>query len=209
MSSTATAAKLRRVSLPEKAGLPLATKPLADSDAEFEPMVWLVGAHGGAGVTSLSKVLAPCGDAGQQWPDQDESPWCVIVARATRTGVEAAHDVALQAQVGKNGRCRVIGVILVADAPGKTPKAVEQRATVIGKVVPNIWHVPYFSEWCEVLTSELPEWSPLEDDDDAADENRRFGRRKKGPSAVEVVPKNLRLVGWEIVDRVREAHAHL
>lgn len=57
MSSSA-AAQLRRVSLPENAGLKVASSPLAPS-GERSPLVWLVGAYGGAGTSTLARVLGP------------------------------------------------------------------------------------------------------------------------------------------------------
>lgn len=203
--------KLVRVSVSHHGGLALASESLADPH-QWSPLVWLVGAHGGAGVSTLAHSIAPCGDAGQQWPVHDQFPWCVIVARSTRSGVEAAHDAALQAQVGKAGHCRVLGVILVDDAPGKTPKSVEQKITVVKKVVPMIWRVPYFPQWREVLNDELPVWSPLDDHDDEPQQDHsvaRFARKKKTPSALEVVPAIVQTIGQEMIDLAREANSHV
>lgn len=192
---------------PRKNELPLADSPLA-RQGEWSPLVWLVAAHGGAGATALARALAPCGDAGQQWPVKDESRWCVIVARSTRTGIEAAHDAALQAQADKTGKCRVLGIVLVEDTPGKTPKAIEQRISVLERVVPSIWRVPYIEAWREALTEELPEWSPLDDEDEPS-QTSRFGRKKTTPSAFERVPESIAEIGSDLVDRAREANSHL
>lgn len=203
MSASPVVKTLRRVSLRETAGLPVATEPLAPA-GEWAPLVWLVGAHGGAGTTTLAHALAPFGDAGQQWPGEDEERWCVIVARSTRAGVEAAHDAVLQSQAGKSGQCIVFGVILVDDAPGKTPKSIEQRVSVLEKIVPTIWRVPYIGEWREVLAVELPEWSPLNDVPEQ-EKKPRFGRKKPGPSALEQVPQSLINIGAEVVNRAMKA----
>ncbi|MET3945287.1 DUF6668 family protein [Corynebacterium mucifaciens] len=203
MSSSA-AAQLRRVSLPEKAGLKVANSPLAPS-GEWSPLVWLVGAHGGAGTSTLARVLGPFGDAGQTWPAEDEHRWCVVVARSTRSGVEAAHDAVLQAQAGKVGHCCVWGVILVEDAPGKTPKSIEQRISVLEKIVPTIWRVPYVGEWRENLLDRLPEWSPLDEPQEPESTSRVLRKRTK-VSALEQVPQPVRRIGEELVERAYEAH---
>ncbi|MEZ2190075.1 hypothetical protein [Corynebacterium sp. CCM 9204] len=84
---------LRRVNLRADAMLPVADEPLVLADTwQTAPAVWLVDAHGDAGVTSLSHVWEPMGDAGQTWPGTDEHPWCVVVRRSTKTGLEKAHQ---------------------------------------------------------------------------------------------------------------------
>lgn len=203
MSSSA-AAQLRRVSLPENAGLKVASSPLAPS-RERSPLVWLVGAHGGAGTSTLARVLGPFGDAGQTWPAEDEQRWCVVVARSTRSGVEAAHDTVLQARAGQVGHCCVWGVILVEDAPGKTPKSIEQRISVLEKIVPTIWRVPYIGEWRESLLDSLPEWSPL-DEPQEPESTLRVIRKRRKVSALEQVPQSVRHIGEELVERAYKAH---
>ncbi|MFZ2292271.1 DUF6668 family protein [Corynebacterium casei] len=201
-----TATPLNRVSLPEHAGLPIADRPLHQSD-DFSPLVWLVGAHGGAGTTTLAHTIAPFGDAGQQWPAADEYPWTVIVARTTREGIEAAHDAALQAQAGKCGDCKVLGVILVADTPGKVPKTVEQRITVLERVVPTIWSVEYHGGWRSSLIDELPSWSPLDEEPEPVE--RKWWQKKKTEDTAEIIPPAVQEIAEELIDRAREAHKHL
>lgn len=194
---------LKRVAL-SGGGNPLAHQRLAP-EGQRDPLVWLVAAHGGAGATFLAHSLAPFGDAGQQWPVKDKYPWCVIVARATRAGLEAAHDLALQDQSNKSGGCRVLGIILVADAPGKTPKSIEQRISVLEKTVPTIWRVSYFEDWREATLEELPEWSPL--DEEPEEEEPKFWQKKKeNPN---IVHRSVRDIGQDLVDRAREANRHL
>lgn len=202
---------LRRIGYNEQEGLAHAQDVLAPAD-EWAPMAWLVGAHGGAGVTTLAHTLAPFGDAGQTWPVMDENPWCVVVARATREGVEAAHNAVLQAQAAKAGHCRVVGVMLVEAAPDFMPETVEQKITVLRKVVPNIWHVPFVEEWAAALRDELPLWSPLNEETPAEPEPGRKARvrlpkkKPKGPHPLEEVPQPIKTIGYDLVDRVREAN---
>ena len=196
----------RRVSMANNAGVPIATEPLHQGE-EFSPLVWLVGAHGGAGTTSLAHAIAAFGDAGQQWPAEDEFPWTVIVARTTREGLEAAHDTALQAQAGKCGDCKVLGVILVADAPGKMPKAIEQRMTVLERVVPTIWTVDYHSSWRETLTKDRPQWSPLDDEPEPIE--RKWWQKNKTDDTPDTIPVAVQEMAEEIIDRARQAQKHL
>lgn len=201
------ATTLKRVSLADHAGLAIAERPLHHGEG-FSPLVWLVGAHGGAGVTSLAHAIAPFGDAGRQWPAHDEHPWTIIVARTTRDGIEVAHDAALQAQAGNCGDCRVLGVVLVADAPGKTPKAVEQRITVLERVVPTIWRVDYQPAWRARLIKDLPQWSPLDDEPEPV-ASKWWQKKKRTEDEPDTIPDTIRSVAEDIIDRARQAHKHL
>ncbi|EFQ79361.1 hypothetical protein MHX62_10070 [Corynebacterium sp. ACRQM] len=195
---------LKRVAL-NGLGNALADTRLAP-EGEMDPLIWLVAAHGGAGATYLAHALAPFGDAGQLWPVHDKYPWCVIVARTTRAGLEAAHDLALQDQSNKTGGCRVLGIILVADAPGKLPRSLEQRITVLEKTVPTIWRVDYFDDWRESTVDELPQWSPLDDEPEEEEPTKFWQKKKESP---DLVHKSVRSIGQDLVERAREANKHL
>src|SRR5881409_1836800 len=57
------------------------------------PLLWLVGTHGGAGVTSLATSISFAGDAERRWPGQIgsagevDSPFVVLVARTHMSGL--------------------------------------------------------------------------------------------------------------------------
>ena len=192
-------AVLKQIKLSPDAGLPLATTPLADVD-EWAPIVWAVAAHGGAGASSLAHALAPMGDAGQCWPVQDEHPWCVIVARSTRDGLEAAHDALLQAQAGRAGSCVVLGLMVVADAPGKLPKPVLQKLKVIERIVPQIWRVSFHAQWRSELIDHRPDWSPLDESDDDHRKWFHLSHRSGEPT----IPADVKKIGEELVELVQQ-----
>ena len=131
-----------RVHLTEKHRLDVASVPLCPSHLR-KPLVWLVGAHGGAGVTSLAAALAPMGDAGRVWPAKDTYRLCVLVGRTTREGLERLHDAALQARAGLAGDVEVLGAILVADTPGGMPKSLQKKLYALESVVPRLWRIDY------------------------------------------------------------------
>ena len=195
------AAPLRRVNLRTEAMLPVAEEPLVVAKSgQMAPAVWLVAAHGGAGATSLSHVWEPMGDAGQQWPAADEHPWCVVVCRSTKTGLEKAHQAVLQAWADRTGGCEVLGVVVVADAPGKLPKSLARKIAVIEEIV-EIWHVPYLTELRLAEAEELASWQPGA----AAPERRRMTMKRAVP-ATEKVPAVLAAVAEEVFSSAMAAH---
>ena len=194
-------APLRRVNLRADAMLPVADDPLVPADTgQMAPAVWLVAAHGGAGVTSLSHVWEPMGDAGQQWPAADEHPWCVVVCRSTKTGLEKAHQAVLQAWADRTGGCEVLGVVVVADAPGKLPKSLARKIAVIEEIV-EIWHVPYLAELRLNEAEDLASWQPGA----AAPERRRMTTKRAVP-ATEEVPAVLAAVAEDVFSSAMAAH---
>ena len=88
----------RKINLNKEVMLPVATESLwqvtaVDNDrSTYPPALWLVAAHGGAGCTMLSEMLAFCGDAGQVWPIHDEYRFCVVVAKSTMRGLCSMSD---------------------------------------------------------------------------------------------------------------------
>lgn len=106
---------------------------------------WLLGVHGGAGVTSLLRAGAGAGDAGRRWPTCGP---VVIVARRTAYGLEWARDAARQYASGEapNG-VLLAGLVVVADAPGRTPPRVAQFLDLLTGAYPRVWEVPWVEEW--------------------------------------------------------------
>ena len=188
-----------RVHLTEKHHLDVASMPLCPSHLR-KPLVWLVGAHGGAGVTSLAAALAPMGDAGRVWPAKDTYRLCVLVGRTTREGLERLHDAALQARAGLAGDVEVLGAILVADTPGGMPKSLQKKLYALESVVPRLWRIDYVPAWREALIDELAVWSPLDEPSDSPRPRKRCFRRKPASTADESVPAHIVNVAKDIVE---------
>ena len=172
--------------------LPLAQQALHTGDAR-PPVAWFVGAHGGSGASTLAHVFAPMGDADKQWPTHDEHPMCVVVCRSTKSGLDAAQSAVLQAKSDNAGNCTVLGVVIVADAPGKTPKALRQRETVLEDLT-TIWRVPYIAGIRVSDRSDLAVWEPSMPDEE--EQRRRFPSKKQ--PVTDAVPKALAEVGRKI-----------
>lgn len=188
----------RKISATAKGFLPVAHQQLADP-AERAPIAWAVGAHGGAGASTLASVIAPIADSGGQWPAYDQHRYCVVVCRSTWTGLDAAHSAVLQSQAGDTGGCEVLGVVIIADAPGRTPKPLVQREKVLEDLT-HVWRVPYLPDFRVTAPDKLAVWTPAA----TTDHERKRGLRK-APATDEVAAAIAEL-GHEIFQAAFAAH---
>ncbi|WP_157084060.1 DUF6668 family protein [Millisia brevis] len=154
---------------------PVASRPVSDAVvraagvwsgpipyvASAPPRVWLLGASGGAGVTTLERVLGFAADAGRRWPGADDtgqSTNVVIVARETAGGLHAAQRLLDQYAAGDTGAAVLIGLITVAHRPDPMPEGIaELRAEVVG-AAPASWRIDWQGRWPQVDIVDLPVW---------------------------------------------------
>lgn len=144
---------------PTSRGIRLADSALVKPGDDI-PAVWLVGAHGGAGVTTLAHVWAPMGDAGGLWPVHDLHRWCVVVARATQQGLDAASDVGVLYRSGRIPACHLLGFLLVADSPQGAGKIIRRKIKTFASGDTPVWQVPYVKSWAQSPVKSLPVWQP-------------------------------------------------
>lgn len=85
------------------------------------------------------------------WPTpSDLSVQCptVLVARAHASGLRAAQLALTQWASGVLGPSTVLlGLVLVADAPGRIPKPLRQLAAHVAGGAPRTWHVGWVEQW--------------------------------------------------------------
>ena len=67
----------------------------------------------------------------------------VLVARTNERGLRAAQAAATQWAAGLVPHAEVVGLVLMADAPGKLPKPLRDFAQVVSGGVPRMWTVPW------------------------------------------------------------------
>jgi hypothetical protein len=112
--------------------------------------MWWVGAHGGAGESTLEQLLEGSRASGHAWPCGDPGtglmPPVVIVARTNARGLRAAQLVAIEWASG-SVPVALHGLVLVADAPGKLPKPLRDFAQIVSGGVPHVWHLPWVEAW--------------------------------------------------------------
>lgn len=111
--------------------------------------VWVVGAHGGAGVSTLARVWG-CGDGGVAWPVSVPPSRVIVVARTHRHGLESARRAAIQWATG-GVDAHLLGLVLVADSP-KPVRGLRDLQRFVAGAFPKVWEVG----WVEAWRSQLP-----------------------------------------------------
>ncbi|CED91403.1 DUF6668 family protein [Actinomyces succiniciruminis] len=109
--------------------------------------LWVVGAHGGAGTSTLADLLG-AGDAGTSWPTSVSGTVRVlVVARTHASGIERAREVGIQWAAGGLAGVELVGVVWVADAPGRLPRPLREPLELASGAFPVGFHVPWVGAW--------------------------------------------------------------
>lgn len=111
---------------------------------------WWVGCHGGAGASTLSAAVPGGAEPGEpKWPVHT-TPCRVrvlLVARTHARGLHAAQEAATQWASGAVPHVDLLGLVAVADAPGKLPRPLRDALRFVAGGVPRLWHVPWIEAW--------------------------------------------------------------
>ncbi len=117
--------------------------------------VWWVGAHGGAGESTLEELFSGSRAADHTWPltGADRPPArVVVVARTHARGLKAAQT-AIREWAAGDVEVLLLGLVLVADAPGRLPGGLRRLADLIAGGAPAVWSLPWVETW---RVGELP-----------------------------------------------------
>lgn len=109
--------------------------------------VWFIGAHGGAGETTLANLLPNSAAADHRWPACETPAAVVLVARTSASGLLAARTAAQQWASKTSPRVHLLGLVLSPDAPGRLPKPLRELAEHVAGGVPRVWHLPWVEAW--------------------------------------------------------------
>lgn len=110
------------------------------------PSLWVVGAHGGAGATTWAHLLE-AGDSGCAWPSPPHPVEVLVVARSNRAGLRAAQAAAIQWASGAVEAVDLLGLVLVADAPGRMPKGLRDYARLVKGAFPQVIEMGWVDSW--------------------------------------------------------------
>lgn len=113
------------------------------------PALWVLGTHGGAGESTLAG-LAPSWEAAEHtWPRPVSGlpASVVLVARTHMRGLLSARGAATQWAAGMVPHADVVGLVLIADSPGRLPRVLRELAQVVSGGVPRTWTVPWHESW--------------------------------------------------------------
>lgn len=118
------------------------------STVDGAPLLWVVGAHGGAGTSTWAHLLG-AGDAGAAWPkhvNPSRSLDIVVCCRSTAAGLRAAQDVAIEWAAGAlTGQ--LVGLVVGADAPGRLPRELREQLQITSGAFPRYTFVPWQAQW--------------------------------------------------------------
>ncbi len=111
--------------------------------------LWWVGAHGGSGESTLAALMPGSQAAGHAWPRTPSAmpARTVLVARADARGLRAAQDAMRQWAAGLVPSVEVLGLVVMADAPGRVPRSLRDLLQVVSGGVPRTWTVPWVEAW--------------------------------------------------------------
>ena len=112
-------------------------------------LLWIVGSHGGSGESRIADLIDGARPTGHCWPVmQDGSkPQVLVVCRTDMRGLTTAQSALTQWASGATPKVELIGLAVLADAPGKTPKALRDLAAIIGGGAPRLWILPWVEAW--------------------------------------------------------------
>ncbi|MBQ1027863.1 hypothetical protein [Micromonospora sp. C95] len=97
-----------------------------------------IGAHGGAGATTLTRLLGGT-DIGCRWPDPAlaEPAQVMLVGRTNLDGLRAVSRALHAMREGRHpAGMRLLGVVLIADAPGRLPSPLLGRIRLLRSIAP-------------------------------------------------------------------------
>ena len=118
------------------------------STVDGAPLLWVVGAHGGAGASTWAHILG-VGDAGAAWPQHvnpSRSLDIVACCRSTVAGLRAAQDVAIEWAAGALPG-QLVGLVVGADAPGRLPRELRDQLQITSGAFPHCIFVPWQEQW--------------------------------------------------------------
>ena len=111
--------------------------------------LWIAGTHGGAGESRIAAVLDGARVTDHCWPvlQDGSTPRVLLVCRADMRGLTAARSALTQWASGAAPELDLLGLAVLADAPGKTPKALRDFAAIVGGGAPRLWILPWVEAW--------------------------------------------------------------
>ncbi|MCY1676831.1 hypothetical protein OVA06_19360 [Pseudarthrobacter sp. SL88] len=111
--------------------------------------LWVVGSHGGAGESRTADLLDGARPTGHCWPvlRDGSKPRVLLVCRADMRGLTTAQSALTQWASGAAPAVDLLGLAILADAPGKTPKALRDFTTIVGGGAPRLWTLPWVDAW--------------------------------------------------------------
>ena len=100
------------------------------------------GAHRGAGITTLAREF---GGADLGMTSTPSLP-ILVVCRCSISGLIAAQHLAAS-ELSESPTWKCLGLVIVADGPGRLHKPVSELAALVAGGYPAQWSIPWVESW--------------------------------------------------------------
>jgi hypothetical protein len=105
---------------------------------------YIVGAHGGAGVSTVAALTGGY-DVGPAWPHTGGP--VLLCARTSYVALQAARFALRDVAAGGVPHVQLLGLVLIADAPGRLPRELRGAVKKLQGATPHLWAVPWHPPW--------------------------------------------------------------
>ena len=128
---------------------PDAADRLAARTVSGSAVLWVTGTHGGSGESRIADLINGARVTDHCWPviEDESKPRVLLVCRADMHGLTAAQSALTQWASGAAPELDLLGLAVLADAPGKTPKPLRDFAAIVGGGAPRLWTLPWVEAW--------------------------------------------------------------
>lgn len=112
--------------------------------------LWVTGVHGGAGESRLAGLFSTARTSGHAWPvpdNQEHPPRVLLVCRSDLRGLTAARNALIEWASGATPDIELLGLAVLADAPGKLPRPLRDFASIVAGGAPRHWMLPWVEAW--------------------------------------------------------------
>lgn len=125
--------------------------------------LWLMGCHGGAGVTTLAAMGVGLDGGWRRWPQPSATPaGLLLVARLSASGMRAAQTAAETCLGPRLPQGLLpLGLIAVAAGPGRPPRLARERLDLVAGWVRNVHRIPWVAEALAADPDRVAECQPL------------------------------------------------
>lgn len=109
--------------------------------------LWVYGVHGGSGESRIAALEPSWSATHHAWPDSAGAA-VLLVARTSAYGLNAAHSAIADWAAGQApGSPALVGLVLVADAPGRLPRPLHDLAKLVAGGVDRSWRIRWSEHW--------------------------------------------------------------
>lgn len=106
--------------------------------------IHFVGAHGGAGTTTMAKNTPASLDFGQKWPDKGK---VILCAKGDQGGLNSLEKVLKLWAAGGAGDVQLWGVVVFKPIPKWKRKLFIDQIRIIESIAPNFWLIDFSYDW--------------------------------------------------------------